>query len=155
MAREKPGNRGAIGVGRIAAILKKSDPACSVICMIRRRIRLPALRISARTAPSKALITTRQRRIYGIRSGIWTPSCGCSPPPIRRGIRFTGNVGFLFYRNREYRFATYLGASVRKMGERADDAQSTGRHCLSCGVHADARESSDAAYGDGQCRSGV
>ena len=71
------------------------------------------------------------------------------------GIRFTGTVGFLFYRNREYRFATYLGASVRKMGERADDAQSTGRHCLSCGVHADARESSAAAYGDGQCRSGV
>ena len=33
------------------------------------------------------------------------------------GIRFTGTVGFLFYRNREYRFATYLGASVRKMGE--------------------------------------
>ena len=71
------------------------------------------------------------------------------------GILFTGTVGFLFYRNREYRFATYLGASVRKMGERADDAQSTGRHCLSCGVHADARESSAAAYGDGQCRSGV
>lgn len=34
------------------------------------------------------------------------------------GILFTGTVGFLFYRNREYRFATYLGASVRKMGER-------------------------------------
>lgn len=34
------------------------------------------------------------------------------------GIRFTGTVGFLLYRNREYRFATYLGASVRKMGER-------------------------------------
>lgn len=34
------------------------------------------------------------------------------------GIRLTGTVGFLFYRNREYRFATYLGTSVVKMGER-------------------------------------
>ena len=33
------------------------------------------------------------------------------------GIHFTGTVGILFFRNREYRFATYLGASVRKMGE--------------------------------------
>ena len=71
------------------------------------------------------------------------------------GIRFTGTVGFLFYRNREYRFATYLGASVRKMGERADDAQSAGRHRLSCGVHADARKSRAAAYSDGQCHGGV
>ena len=37
----------------------------------------------------------------------------------------------------------------------ADDAQSTGRYRLSCGVHADARESCAAANSDGQCRGGV
>lgn len=31
------------------------------------------------------------------------------------GVRFTGTVGFLFLNGREYRFATYLGASVEKM----------------------------------------
>ena len=35
------------------------------------------------------------------------------------GIQFTGTVGFLLRGNREYRFATYLGASVKKM----DDAE--------------------------------
>ena len=34
------------------------------------------------------------------------------------GMHFTGTVGILCCRNREYRFATYLGASVKKMGER-------------------------------------
>lgn len=33
------------------------------------------------------------------------------------GMHFTGTVGFLFYKNREYRFATYLGASVTRMRE--------------------------------------
>ena len=33
-------------------------------------------------------------------------------------IRFTGTLGFLFIRNREYRFATYLGAVVEKIGEK-------------------------------------
>lgn len=33
------------------------------------------------------------------------------------GLRFTGTIGILFREGREYRFATYLGASVRKMSE--------------------------------------
>ena len=33
------------------------------------------------------------------------------------GICFNGTVGFLYWRNREYRFATYLGARIRKMKE--------------------------------------
>ena len=37
--------------------------------------------------------------------------------PLAR-TSFTGTVGFLFRGNREYRFATYLGASVTKMGDR-------------------------------------
>lgn len=32
------------------------------------------------------------------------------------GINFTGTAGFIFKENREYRFATYLGASVKKRG---------------------------------------
>lgn len=34
------------------------------------------------------------------------------------GIRFTGTVGFLFDGTREYRFATYLGASVKTFTEK-------------------------------------
>lgn len=34
------------------------------------------------------------------------------------GSSFTGTIGFLCYGKRVYRFATYLGASVRKMGEK-------------------------------------
>lgn len=34
------------------------------------------------------------------------------------GAHFTGTVGFLFKGNKEYRFATYLGASVTRMGDR-------------------------------------
>lgn len=34
------------------------------------------------------------------------------------GINFTGTVGFVFKENREYRFATYLGASVTRMRDR-------------------------------------
>ena len=34
------------------------------------------------------------------------------------GMRFTGTIGLLFTENREYRFATYLGASVTRMGDR-------------------------------------
>lgn len=33
------------------------------------------------------------------------------------GIHFTGCVGFLYRNKQEYRFATYLGASVKRMGE--------------------------------------
>ena len=33
------------------------------------------------------------------------------------GICFNGTVGFLYWKNREYRFATYLGARIRKMKE--------------------------------------
>lgn len=34
------------------------------------------------------------------------------------GMRFTGTIGIVLLDNREYRFATYLGASVKKTGER-------------------------------------
>ena len=34
------------------------------------------------------------------------------------GMHFTGTIGFVFKNNREYRFATYLGASVIKMKDR-------------------------------------
>ena len=34
------------------------------------------------------------------------------------GINFTGTVGIVFKENREYRFATYLGASVTRMRDR-------------------------------------
>ena len=34
------------------------------------------------------------------------------------GMRFTGTVGFILSGSREYRFGTYLGASVRKTGDR-------------------------------------
>lgn len=33
------------------------------------------------------------------------------------GMHFTGCVGFLYRNKKEYRFATYLGASVKRMGE--------------------------------------
>ena len=33
------------------------------------------------------------------------------------GMHFTGCVGFLYGNKKEYRFATYLGASVKRMGE--------------------------------------
>lgn len=34
------------------------------------------------------------------------------------GVRFTGTIGFVLLDGREYRFATYLGATVREMGQR-------------------------------------
>lgn len=34
------------------------------------------------------------------------------------GINFTGTIAVIFKENREYRFATYLGASVKRMGDR-------------------------------------
>lgn len=34
------------------------------------------------------------------------------------GLRFTGTVGFVLWKGREYRFATYLGAVVKQMGQR-------------------------------------
>ena len=33
------------------------------------------------------------------------------------GMHFTGFAGFLYRNKNEYRFATYLGASVKRMGE--------------------------------------
>ena len=42
-----------------------------------------------------------------------------------------------------------------RLRQEADAAQSTGRYRLSCGVHADVRESRAAAYSDEQCRGGV
>ena len=42
-----------------------------------------------------------------------------------------------------------------RLRREADAAQSTGRYRLSCGVHADVRESRAAAYSDEQCRGGV
>ncbi|HJA07411.1 MAG TPA: tocopherol cyclase family protein [Candidatus Mediterraneibacter pullicola] len=45
------------------------------------------------------------------------------------GLRFTGTTGILFYKGREYRFATYMGALVRKMGENELLVQQ-GRYCL-------------------------
>lgn len=38
--------------------------------------------------------------------------------PIMGIIRFTGVVGFFVYQNRSYRFASYLGAVIKKMDER-------------------------------------
>lgn len=34
------------------------------------------------------------------------------------GIHFTGTLGYIFYHKKEYRFATYLGATVKKMNEK-------------------------------------
>lgn len=34
------------------------------------------------------------------------------------GLCFTGTIGFLYRKNKEYRFATYLGASVKRLGDR-------------------------------------
>lgn len=34
------------------------------------------------------------------------------------GLHFTGTIGFLYRGNKEYRFATYLGGSVKRLGDR-------------------------------------
>ena len=71
-------------------------------------------------------------------------------------IFMTANAVISFLQKQRISFRHISGRIGQENGRAgADDAQSTGRHCLSCGVHADARESSAAAYGDGQCRSGV
>lgn len=87
-------------------------------------------------------------------SGRINHACGSIDPAVRNP--FYRNCRIPPLQKQRISFRHISGCiGQEKGGAGADDAQSTGRHCLSCGVHADARESSAAAYGDGQCRGGV